>query len=55
MNFSREKNCEIRQAACYGLGILAERTPLNSSTTEILDGWLHELINSSKIPKGSEK
>ncbi len=23
VNFTREKNCEVRQAACYGLGILA--------------------------------
>ena len=25
--FSQEKSCVLRQAACYGLGIFAEKTP----------------------------
>jgi hypothetical protein len=27
VQFSQEKSCVIRQAACYGLGIFAENTP----------------------------
>ena len=53
MGFCNEKSCELRQAACYGLGIYAEKTPVNQP--EIVNQWLHTLINSSKIPKGSEK
>ena len=53
VNFTREKNCEIRQAACYGLGILAERTPSNVSTNEIIEGWLQNLITASRFLKGS--
>ena len=33
INFTREKNCELRQAACYGLGVLAEKTPMEITTT----------------------
>lgn len=29
MGFCSEKSCELRQAACYGLGVYAENTQLN--------------------------
>lgn len=53
MGFCNEKSCELRQAACYGLGIYAEKTPLNQA--DIIKQWLETLTQSSKIPKGSEK
>lgn len=31
--FCAEKSCELRQAACYGMGILAENTPSNVLTS----------------------
>lgn len=55
VNFTRDKNCELRQAACYGLGVLGEKTPVNSLAPEVIDGWLQALVKSSKMPKGNEK
>ena len=51
MGFCNEKSCELRQAACYGLGIYAENSPVNQ--TEIIGQWMQTLFASSKIPKGS--
>lgn len=31
IGFCQYKNCELRQAACYGLGIYAQNTPTNAS------------------------
>lgn len=55
VTYTNEKSCVLRQAACYGLGVFAEKTPNNVLNTESIQIWLNALIESIKIPKGSEK
>lgn len=55
LKYTSEKSCVLRQASSYGLGILAKSTPTNVVTAEIVSHWLHALIESVKIPKGTEK
>jgi hypothetical protein len=51
--YCNEKNPEVRQAACYGLGVYAQNTPI--SAPNVIESWLNTLVHSSKIKKGSEK
>ena len=51
-NFSQQKSCILRQAACYGLGIFAENTPAGVMNPEVLPNYLNYLINAAKLPKG---
>lgn len=53
LGFCQEKSCELRQAACYGLGIYAQSTPTNAPN--VIETWLNALLESSKIKKGTEK
>ena len=53
IGFCTEKSCQLRQAACYGLGIYCQNTPTNVPT--LIEGWLNTLVESSKIAKGTEK
>lgn len=53
--FSEEKSTVLRQAACYGLGIFAENTPVGVMNAEALQSYLNNLIKAAKIPKGTEK
>lgn len=55
VTYTNEKSCVLRQAACYGLGVFAERTPNNVLNGEAIQIWMNALIESIKIPKGSEK
>jgi len=55
VTYTNEKSCVLRQAACYGLGVFAERTPNNVLNGEAILVWTNALIESIKIPKGSEK
>lgn len=53
LGFCQEKSVELRQAACYGLGVYAQSTP--PVAANIIESWLQALVESSKIPKGNEK
>ena len=55
LKFTHQKSCVLRQAACYGLGIFAENTPVRSVTPDLVLSWLQGLIEASKMAKGSEK
>lgn len=55
LKYACETSCVIRQAASYGLGIFAERTPSSILHNETIKLWLNSLLESVKIPKGSEK
>lgn len=55
LKYTSETSCVLRQAACYGLGIFAERTPAAILNAETLQLWLNSLLEAVKIPKGSEK
>ena len=53
LKYTGEKSCVLRQAACYGVGILAQATPpavMNNQTVQV---WLEALYQAVKIPKGS--
>lgn len=53
MKYTNDKSCVLRQAACYGLGILAVNTPNNALNSEYCLTWLQSLVEAIKIPKGS--
>lgn len=55
LKYTSENSCVLRQAACYGLGIFAERTPSHILDGETLRLWLNSLLEAVKIPKGVEK
>lgn len=55
LKYTCEASCVLRQAACYGLGIFAERTPASILNADTLQLWLNSLLEAVKIPKGSEK
>ena len=55
LKYTVEKSCVLRQAACYGVGILAQSTPTSVLNAETIQVWLEALYNAVKIPKGSEK
>ena len=55
IKFSLEKSCVLRQAACYGIGILAQNTPSGVLNSDAIQIWLQALYDAVKIPKGSEK
>jgi hypothetical protein len=38
--FTQEKSCILRQAACYGLGIFAENTPVGTINVDLLKNYL---------------
>ncbi len=52
MQFTQNKSHVLRQAACYGLGIYGENTPVNQVSGELVNNWLQALITSVKFPKG---
>lgn len=53
MRYTPETSCVLRQAACYGLGVLAQSTPSNVMNSDTINLWLQNLIAAVKIPKGS--
>ena len=55
LKYTSEKSCVLRQAACYGVGILALNTPTAVLNQDTLQMWLQALYESIKVPKGSEK
>jgi hypothetical protein len=55
LKYTTESSCVLRQAACYGLGVFAEKTPSHVLNAETLQLWLNALLEAVKIPKGSEK
>lgn len=55
LKYTSENSCVLRQAACYGLGIFAERTPSNILNADTIQLWLNALLEAVKIPKGNEK
>jgi len=55
LRYTSESSCILRQAACYGLGILAQSTPSSVMNVDTINLWLQALYSSVKIPKGSEK
>ena len=55
LKYTLEKSCVLRQAACYGIGILAQSTPTGVMNAETVQVWLEALYTAVKIPKGSEK
>jgi importin-5 len=55
LRFAQEKSCVIRQAACYGLGVLAVNSPTSCLKPQQISEWLNALVSAAKIPKGSEK
>jgi hypothetical protein len=44
LKYTTEASCVLRQAACYGLGIFAERTPGTILNPETLQLWLNALL-----------
>ena len=40
LKYTSNKSCVLRQAACYGLGIFAERTPSSVLSPEDIQVWL---------------
>ena len=50
-----QKNCVLRQAACYGLGVFGQNTPTSVLQTDTISVWLTNLIEAIKISKGFEK
>lgn len=55
IKYSAEASCILRQAACYGLGIFAEKTPGSVLNAETIQLWLNALLEAVKITKGGEK
>lgn len=55
LRYTPEKSCVLRQAACYGLGVLAQNTPSDVMNPETIQIWLQALYDAVKIPKGHEK
>ena len=55
LKYTSEKSCVLRQAACYGLGVLAQSTPVAVMNVDTIQLWLQALYDAVKIQKGSEK
>ena len=55
LKYTAEKSCVLRQAACYGVGILASSTPTTVMNAETVQIWLEALYHAVKEQKGSEK
>ena len=55
LKYTTEKSCVLRQAACYGVGILASSTPTTVVNAETIQIWLEALYHAVKEQKGSEK
>jgi hypothetical protein len=53
LQYTSEKSCVLRQAACYGLGIFAEKTPSSVLDSATIQVWLQALYEAVKLPKGS--
>lgn len=49
--FLNNKKCTVRQAACYGLGVLAQQTPANLRSSEAALNWLNQLEIALKTEK----
>lgn len=54
LQFCSNKNCIVRQASCYGLGVYAEKTPAEMFKP-FLEKSLQILIESIQIPQGKEE
>ena len=55
LQYTAEQSCVPRQAACYGLGIFAEKTPSSVLDVPTINLWLQALYEAVKVPQGSEK
>ena len=53
--YTKERSCVLRQAACYGLGILAQQTPTTVVSAGTVRIWLEALCSAVKEPKGPEE
>lgn len=52
INFANHKTSELRQAALYGIGLLAQKSP--AAFGDIADVCIQKVVDSFKIPKGNE-
>lgn len=54
MEYTKDKNVAVRQAACYGMGLYAQNTPPDVFKP-CIEKTVERLYESVQIPKGSEK
>lgn len=52
--FCTHRNPEVRQAACYGLGVFAANTQAGEAGG-CVGRWLEVLVEATRLPKGDEK